>query len=72
MSTSGNVPGNEPTRKRGRPRRVIFDDVREPDTPNIEEDPMPQEDQPEPNVQEQQENSPPNEPIAEQLLALLR
>ena len=70
--------------RRGRPRRVIFPENLGPSTPNVNEDPLAQRGQNEPDPHPQNEpdprpcarprhrNPPQNEPVAEQLLTVLR
>ena len=76
MASSENAPTTGPTRRRGRPRRVLFEEVREPNTPNNVDNAVPRQEPQEPIRQvpnERRRRVPPrNEPVAEQLLALLR
>ena len=71
MSTSGNANSTEPTRKRGRPRRVLFAEPVEPETPDQGENPIPRQEEPEPEPRPrnrnrpQRRNPPQNEPTAE-------
>ena len=76
MASIGNTSSNEPRRKWGRPRRVLFEELRAPETPNIFENTIPQHEpraQEPPARNEPREQPPPrNEPMAEQLFTLLR
>ena len=71
MASKGNAPITESPRKRGRwPRKVIFEEPHESETPNHTENTMPQ---PLPRIPVLPvQNEPPQAPATEQLLALLR
>ena len=80
MSISENANPTEPMRKRGRPRRVLFEEPIEPKTPNQGENPIPRQEEPEPEPEPrprnrnrpQRRNPPQNEPTTEQFFNLLR
>ena len=79
-----NISQPESSRRRGRPRRVLFTTPAEPNTPNINENPVPQQEQaepiprvpnrpnPKPRGRTRQRTPPRNEPVADQLLTVLR
>ena len=71
-----NPSQNEQTRKRGRPRRVLFEELREPETPNNMDDTIPRRvvrDPSPPARRVPRHRTPPrNEPATDQLLTLLR
>ena len=81
MSTEEHVNQPEPTRRRGRPRRVIFT---EPTELNMNENPVPQQERAKPiprvsnrrnpmsHARTRQRIPPRNEPVAEQFLTILR
>ena len=79
-----NISQPESSRSHGRPRRVLFTALIEPNTLNINENPVPQQEQaepiprvpnrpnPRPCARTHQRTPPRNEPVAEQLLTVLR